>query len=176
AIIGLALADQDPAAVTALLDLRAARFPVMGHAALDPRLDPTLGALDVSALGGAPNDAFEGHAGRYLCSTARVEERSIFVVAHHQAILAIVEREGLGDALDRDCQSPAPFANLPLVRLLELDGRVPEDSERLGHFADLVAALAARHADRGVAGGKPAHRRRDPLDRPHHPRQTTPHP
>jgi hypothetical protein len=114
---------------------------------LDPLLDPALGVLDVVALGGASNDAFERHAGRYLGAAAGIEERSILVVADHQAILAIVEREGLGYALDRDRQPPAAFANLLLVRLLDLDCRVPEDAERLGHSADLVAAVAARHVD-----------------------------
>src|SRR6266851_9430636 len=158
-VVSLALADQDPATVAALLDVRAARFSVTGHAFSDPLLDPALGVLDVPALGGASNDAFERYAGRYLCGVPRIEERSILVVAHHQAILAIVEREGLGDALDRDRQSPAAFANLPLVRPLDLDSRVPEDAERLGHSADLVAAVATRHVDRRVARGEAAHRR-----------------
>ena len=112
-VLGLALADQDPATVAALLDMRAARFAVTGHAFSDPLLDPALGVLDVPALRGASNDAFERHSGGYLCGVARIEERSIFVVAHHQAILAIVERERLGDALDRDRQSPAAFARSP---------------------------------------------------------------
>src|ERR1700735_868184 len=144
--------------------MRAARFLVTGHAFSDPLVDTALGVLDVPALGGAPNDASERHAGRYLCGVARIEERSILVVAHHQAILAIVKREGLGDVLDRDRQPPAAFANLPLVRPLDLDRRVPEDAERLGHSAHLVAAVATRHVDRCVARGEATHRRGNVLD------------
>src|SRR4029453_6934279 len=92
AVVGLALADQDPAAVAALLDVRPGRFPVTRHALSDPLLDPALRILDEPALGGGSNDAFERHAGGNLDGVARIEQRSIFVVAHHQAILAIVQR------------------------------------------------------------------------------------
>src|SRR5215469_4693658 len=167
-VVGLALAGQDPATIAALLDVWTARFSVTGHALPNPVLDPALGLLDIPALGGASHDAFERHTGRYLYGAPRIEQRSILVVAHHQAILAIVEREGLGDAVDRDGQSLAALANLPLGPPLDLDSRVPEDAECLGHSADLVAAVATWHVNRRVARGEAAHRRGDPLDRPHH--------
>ena len=136
-----------------------------GHAFADPLLDPAVGVLDVAALGGASNDAFERHAGRYVYGGVnRIKERSILVVANDQAILAIVEREGLRDALNRDRQPLAAFANLPQVRSLDLDSRVPEDAERICHSADLVAVVATRHVDRRVARGKAAHRRGNVLN------------
>src|SRR5207247_821332 len=67
AVVGLALADQDPATVAALLDLRVARFSVTGDPFSDPLVYAALGVLDIIALGGASNDAFERHPGRYLC-------------------------------------------------------------------------------------------------------------
>src|SRR6516165_7611416 len=163
-VVGLALAGQDPATIAALLDVWTARFSVTGHALPDPVLDPALGLLDISALGGASHDAFERDTGRYLYGAPRIEQRSILVVAHHQAILAIVEREGLGDPVDRDIQSLAALANLPLVPPLDLDSRVPEGAECLGHSADLVAAVATRHVDRRVARGEAAHCRSNVLN------------
>src|SRR6516165_847219 len=65
-LVDLALADQDPATVASLLDVRAARFQVTGQAFADPLLDPAVGIPDVTALGGASNEAFERHARRYL--------------------------------------------------------------------------------------------------------------
>src|ERR1700693_609560 len=174
-VVGLALAHQNPAAVAALLNERAARFSVTGQAFPDPVLDPAFYILDVTALGGASNDAFERHAGRYLYAAAGIEKRSIFVVAHNQAIFTVVERERFRNALNCDRHSPSAFANLPLVRLLELDSRVPKDAERVGHSADLVAVVATRHVDRRVAPGQAGHRRGYPLDGPHNPGRHVPH-
>ena len=125
-------------------------------------------SLSKSALGGAPNDAFERHAGRYLDVAARIEERFVFAVAQDQVILAVIERERFGDAFDRDRQSSAAFTNLPLVRLLKLDRRVAEDAERLGHSADFVGPIATRHVDRRVSRREPAHRTGNSLDWLHH--------
>src|SRR5262245_13904352 len=95
AVVGLALADQDPSTVPALLDVRATRFSVTGHPFSNPFLDPTLGILDVRSLGGTSNDAFVSHSRRYLWRLARIEESSILIIAHHEAIIGIIKREGL---------------------------------------------------------------------------------
>src|SRR5262249_27051898 len=149
---GFALAHQNPAAVAAPLNVRARRSLVTGHAFSDPVLDSALGILDISALGGAPYNVFETHAGRYLYAVIGIEERFVFAVAQDEVILRTVARDGLRDPLNRDRQSPAAFTNLSLVCLLELDRRVTEDTERLGHPADLVAAIATGHVDRRVSG------------------------
>src|SRR5262249_52931692 len=174
-VVGLAFAHQNPAAVAAPLNVRARRSLVMGHAFSDPVLDPALGILDISALGGAPYNVFETHAGRYLYAAIGIEESLVFAVAQDEVILAIVERERFGDAFNRDRQSQAAFTNLSLVCLLELDRRVTEDTERLGHPADLVAAIATGHVDRCVSGRYPAHLDSNSLEWPHHLRDHIPH-
>src|SRR5262245_49477374 len=144
--------------------MRATRFAVTGHPFFKPLLDPALGVLDVPALGGASNDAFVGHSRRYLWRIAGIEERSIFVITHHKPIFAVIEREGLGDALDCDRQSATAYPNLPLVRPLHFDSRVPENAKRLCHSANLVSPVATRDVNGCVARGKTAHGCCDSLD------------
>src|SRR5262249_56398861 len=119
-VAGVAHAHHNPAAFAAPLNVRARRSLVTGHAFSDPVLDSALGILDISALGGAPYNVFETHAGRYLYAVIGIEERFVFAVAQDEVILAIVERERFRDAFNRDRQSPAAFTNLSLVCLLEL--------------------------------------------------------
>ena len=66
----------------------------------DPFLDAAFRILDVAALGGPADDAFERRAGTKVHVQAGIQQVSITRIADDQAVLAVVTDEAFGDALD----------------------------------------------------------------------------
>jgi hypothetical protein len=66
----------------------------------NPLVLPTLGILDEAAAGSVADDLLERHAGYHQVFDAVVQKLTIAAVAHDQAVVGVIERKAVGDALD----------------------------------------------------------------------------
>ena len=117
-ILGAALADLDPTPIDAMLQHRLAGIAVARQAVLDPGLRDRAEILDDPLLDGVAQDVLIRRAGLGR-SVAEIEQLLILVVAEHQAVLVVVEREALGDRLDgvgRRCSLAASAACSAVLR------------------------------------------------------------
>src|SRR5260370_24698091 len=134
---GLALADPDPTAIAAVLDVRRAGTLVTLEASSHPSVGASVRLLYQSAIDGGTDNRLEAGAGLH---DVRMRRKQVPVsgVAHDELVVRIVERESLRDALDRVGEAAPRFANFLEIRLLHLHSRCAEYGQGLRHAADLV--------------------------------------
>ena len=89
---------------------------------------------------------------RHFGRKTGIEQLAVAAVAEDEPILAVVESESLGDALDGIDEPLARFGHLAQILFLDLDRGVPEEPERLGHAADFVAARGRQRRAKIAAG------------------------
>src|SRR5262249_62288559 len=97
---GLALADSDPTAIAAVLDVRLAGVSVALEAFLQPSVGASVRILYRSAVDGGADNCLEAGAGLHDIRVRR-EQVAIAAVAHDELVVRTVERENLPDALHR---------------------------------------------------------------------------
>ena len=165
---GLALVDLDPTAVALTVQERSLRVVMQFQSLLHPVFVSVGHTRDDATLGHGPNDLLERDPRHHDIGKTRVKLPEA-VVAHHQPVLGIEQKEALRDALEGVGQLLAGLRDLAEVALLHLDRGVTEHAERLSHSADLVAPIPARDVDRRVAPGEATHGYGDFLQRPDNP-------
>ena len=143
------LADHDPAPVATLLHMRFAGIAMLQQAFGGPFLLAPLGIRDQAALGGSSDDRLERRAGNDNIGDAGIHDFAVAAVAEDEPILGVVESKAFGDAFDRIHEALARFGHLAQVLLLDLDGGIAEEPQRLGHAADLVAAGSRQRRPQG---------------------------
>src|SRR5262249_12973818 len=148
---------------------RSARAAVERQAFYYPLVDSVLCIHYVATLGGSSDQGLERHADDVFVADARVKEHPILAVAGDQVVFTVVERECLGDALNRFRESTAGLANFPKIGLLDLYRCVAEHAKRLRHSANFVSAFPARDVNRRIAGREIRHRFGDALQWPNNP-------
>ena len=153
----LALGDQDPAAVGAMLQGRRAGIAMLRQALPNVPLGVVARLVDQPALDRAPEDRLERGPGLDLDVAAGIEQLPVARVAQLEPVLGIVEGEALGDALDGVDQALAGVLDLAQALVLDLDRGVAEHGQRPRHLGDLVLAAGRwqRHAQ--VAAGDRQH-------------------
>src|SRR5262249_1147730 len=107
---GLALADSDPTAIAAALDVRFARISVALEAFLQPSVGASLSVLYRSTVDGSTNNCLEAGAGLHDVRV-RCKQVAISAVAHDELVVRAVQRETLRYALDRVGKAGPRFAN-----------------------------------------------------------------
>src|SRR5260221_3142515 len=152
---GLALADPDPTAIAAVLDVRRAGTLVTLEAFSHPSVGASVRLLYQSAIDGGTDNRLEAGAGLHDVRMRR-KQVPVSAVAHDELVVRIVERESLRDALDRVSEAAQSFANFLEIRLLHLDSRCAEYGQGLGHAADLVLS-ADRKGGFEIAPGQGHH-------------------
>src|SRR5260221_91541 len=134
---GLALADPDPTAIAAVLDVRRAGTLVTLEAFSHPSVGASVRLLYQSAIDGGTDNRLEAGAGLHDVRMRR-KQVPVSAVAHDELVVRIVERESLRDALDRVSEAAPRFANFLEIRLLHLHSRCAEYGQGLGHTTDLA--------------------------------------
>src|SRR5262249_44264656 len=168
AVLGLALVDLDPAAVALTVQERSLWVVMQFKSLLDPLFVSVGNTRNDATLGHGPSDLLERDPRHNDIGKTGVKLPEA-VVADHQPVFGIEQKEALRDALEGVGQLLAGLRNLAEVALLDFDRGVAEHAERLSHSADLVVAIPARDADRRVARGEATHGYRDSLERPDNP-------
>src|SRR5262249_62166307 len=92
---------------------RSARAAVERQAFYHPLVNSVLCVHYVATFGGSSDQGLERHADDVFVADARVKEHPILAVAGDQAVFAVVERECLGDALNRFRESTAGVSSFP---------------------------------------------------------------
>ena len=96
---GVTFAHLEPAAVRPMLEQRLARIAMQREALAEPAfaLPPRVG--NEAVLDGVADDLLEGRAG-FRRPVAMVEQLGIFVIAEHEPVVLVEQREAFRDGLD----------------------------------------------------------------------------
>src|SRR5262249_15697349 len=135
-------AHAHPAAVGATLDMGFGRIAMTLHARGEPGLGIVLAIFNLIPLQAGANDLLEGGSRNHFIV---MPGKKVLVarVADDELVFGIVERESLGDRLDRFGEAKPGFSDFLQVGFFHRDRSVAKYSQRLRHASDLVATPRA---------------------------------
>src|SRR5262249_1318769 len=165
AVRGFSLADLDPAAVAAPLDVRLTALAMSRDSFLYPGIAVSLRIQDQSAFGSSTQDCFESCAGHHHVRVG-CKKLAIMAVAYNEPVLCIIKRKSIGYGSNRVSKTGTFFAVFLYVRFLHLDSRCAKYPQRFRHPPDLIgtafrkggAEIASRQGQHSLAQrGEPSH-------------------